>query len=168
MAATAAGRTRECRLRRIMTQSHGLSIFCDDIRDEVRGQKTLVGVHSGDLVVERGLPVILPALAIYVTVVEPWEEATGPLTVKIYVPGESGDRVVVDTDLPVDRRDGAGGVSGPSECLFNMLSFRLSPLLIEKEGRIRVRAYKGDEEIRLGTLLVTNKRETSSKAVNEE
>ena len=139
-----------------MTATHGVTLFCEGIRDEQNEQKTLVGVYTGDLVVQGGFPVVLPTLAIYITLVEPWQEAKGPLNLKVLVPGENGDEVVSDTNLAHDRRDDAGGGTAKPECLYSMLSFRLSPLLIQQGGHIRVRAYKGDHEIKLGSLLVTD------------
>jgi len=140
-----------------MSSTFGLTEFCDDIRDEVDGKKSLIGVYTGDLFVDRGFPAIIPQLAVYVTLVEPFDQSREPVTVKVFVPGEKADQVIVDVDLPVDRFERADNISD-SECLYSVLSFRMTPLLIFREGRIKVRAYKGSEEIKLGTILATDRR----------
>jgi hypothetical protein len=142
-----------------MSRDYGITIFCDDIREELNNKKTLVGAYADDLLVTSGFPIVLPVLGLLVTLLEPIGSTDGPLNLKVYVPGERDDEVVIDLDLPENRASlGDSLLPDPSaEYLSSIISLRLSPLLIRKEGRIKVRAYKRDHEIRLGTLLVTSR-----------
>lgn len=139
----------------VMTGDYGLSIFCEDIREEVSGQKTIIGAHEGNLSVAGTFPQLIPKFAVYVTIIEDSETVEAPLNVKIFVPGDRGDEVVVDYDFPIDRSLSAEDPSD-GECLYNYFTVRISPLLIKKEGRIKVRAYKHEKEIKLGTILITS------------
>ena len=44
----------------------GYTIFCDDVRNEINGKVTLVGVYAGDVIVLGTLPVTLPKLGLSV------------------------------------------------------------------------------------------------------
>ena len=43
-------------------QSYGMTIFCDDIREELSGKISLIGVYGGDLVVNAPFPLWLPRI----------------------------------------------------------------------------------------------------------
>jgi hypothetical protein len=157
LAVTAALSKGDHGARHFMSGTYGISIFCEDVRMEASDQRTLVGVYTDDLIV-GGFPAVLPRLGIYITLIEPLPEAEGPMNIKVTIPGEHGEEVIVDTDLPNDRKSDAIGAESDPEYLINTLAFRLSPLLIEREGRIKVRGFKNNEKIRLGTIYVTEKR----------
>lgn len=139
-----------------MTGEYGTTIFCEDIRDEVSNKKTYVGVFATDLIIKGSLPAIIPQLALAVTLLEPIPTATGPLNIKIYLPGASGEEVAMDIDLPVERNTARNDpeFDAAPEYVRSILSFKFSPLVIQSEGYIRVRAYKNDREIRLGSIKV--------------
>lgn len=149
-----------------MTQGYGTTLFCDDIRDEVNGKKTFVGVYSDRMLVDSDFPVIIPTLGFYIQLLEELDNAEGAVQIKILVPGQQGDEVIVDVSLPSDRAEIVNRDpqrDREAKFLTSIVAFRASPLLLQKKGRIKVRAYKGDQEIRLGTLLVTK----SETALNQ-
>jgi hypothetical protein len=43
---------------------YGHVVFCDDVRREIDGKLTLVGVYSGNLTVFGGFPAVLPRLCV--------------------------------------------------------------------------------------------------------
>jgi hypothetical protein len=127
-------------------------MFCDDIRQEVGGKLTLVGVHPGDFIVEGEFPAVIARFAIQVMFIESMETAVGPLVIKVFGPASDGNEVIAEQSLPPDRNDIATASTGGNEYVYNYVSFRLSPLVVQKEGAIKVRAYKGTEEIKLGAI----------------
>lgn len=141
-----------------MSSAYGTTIFCDDIRDEVSGKKTLVGVYAERMIVDTDFPVIVPTMGFYIHLLEPLADPSHPVQIKVFIPGDTDDEVVIDVNLPENRSDLIDSDSvrdHDAKFLSNILAFRVSPLLLRKEGRIKVRAYKSDTEVKLGTLLVT-------------
>lgn len=139
-----------------MSGEYGTTIFCEDIRDEIGGKKTYVGVFGNDLIINGTIPAVIPQFALAITLLEPIQSATGPLSIKIYLPSADGDEVAMDIDLPLERSTAknAPDFDPTAEFVGAILSFKISPLVITNEGYIRVRAYKEGREIRLGSLKV--------------
>ncbi len=139
-----------------MSGEYGTTIFCEDIRDEVGGKKTYVGVFGAEMVVGAPLPAMIPQFAFAVTLLEPITSANGPLNFKIFLPGDNGDEVVLDIEAPIERHDVAKSteIDPAAEFVCTLMAFKISPLVISNEGYIRVRAYKEGREIRLGSIKV--------------
>ena len=139
-----------------MSDEYGTTIFCEDIRDEIGGKKTYVGVFGADIIINGSLPAVINQFAFCVTFLEPISDAKDPLNIKIFLPSENDDEVALDIDLPGDRHSNAniGEIDPTAEFLCARLSFKVIPLVITHEGYIRVRAYKGEREIRLGSIRV--------------
>ena len=139
-----------------MSGEYGTTVFCEDIRDEIGGKKTYVGVYGADMIIAGSLPAIIPQFAFAVTLLEPIASANGPINIKIFLPGLAGDELAVDIDLPVERHISANlNERDPAaEFIGALMAFKVAPLVIVNEGHIRVRAYKDDREIRLGSIRV--------------
>jgi hypothetical protein len=116
-----------------MSGEYGTTIFCEDIRDEVDNKKTYVGVFGTVLLIKGSLPAIIPQLALAVTLLEPIQTATGPLNIKIYLPGTAGDEVAMDIELPVERNTARNDpeFDATAEYVGSMLSFKFPPLVIQ-------------------------------------
>lgn len=139
-----------------MKLEYGTTVFCDDIREEARGKKAYVGVYGTELICTDPFPALLPTFALAVTFLEPIAKSFDQVNLKVTVPGENEPHVALDFDLPPDRHEGRDFVKNdPSaEYVGSLLYFRMSPLVLVSEGFIRVRAYVGDREIKLGSLKV--------------
>jgi hypothetical protein len=148
-----------------MKEPYGITIFCDDIRDEVSNKKTLVGVYNGELVI-GSLPAVVPTFGLAVTYLEPLEMPVKPVSIKVFVPNKEGKgEVVLDVELPPDREERPTDAAPDplAEFRAHLLYFRLSPLILQGEGHIKVRAYFDDTEIRLGSLRVRKPTELEIK-----
>jgi hypothetical protein len=133
----------------------GYTIFCDDIRQESNGKLIYLGVYQTDMTIFGTFPAILPTFTMMIRYNERRTDSGDPVTIKIFVPGNDQPvfQVTIDTATmrsALPRSD----LPGEDEIISTLIPVRLSPLQIETEGRIKVRAYKGDDEIRLGTLNV--------------
>jgi hypothetical protein len=139
-----------------MIMSYGTTVFCEDIRDELSGKKTYVGVFSSELIINGPLPALLPQFAFAITLLEPLSDTNTPLNIKIMVPGGNKDEVAIDIDLPVERhgQSETRELDPSAEYLGSLMTFKVSPLILTNEGYIRVRAYKDEKEIKLGSLKV--------------
>lgn len=139
-----------------MIKPYGITIFCDDIRDEVSGKKSLIGTYFGEMVVNGQFPALVPMFAMSIIYLEPIDSPVTPVSIKVLVPGDEGEQeVLLDVDLPEDRPQRPPGDTDPlAQFRSHMLAFKVSPLFIKASGHIKVRAYLGDEEIRLGSLRI--------------
>ena len=133
----------------------GHTIFCDDIREEVGGKYSLIGVYS-DLLEVVSFPVVLPQLAFAVTL---WESPDDVAEVDLritYKAEESEEYEVLRHMWPASAHgDCASDEEDDSLQVAEMQVFaRLTQVPFNGPGRLKVRAYRSRDEIRLGTLRV--------------
>ncbi len=130
----------------------GHTIFCDDIRHEMGGKITFVGTYTNVMYVNGNLPAVLPKLCMGIVYRQEQQSLEGA-TIKIFMPGEDDDNPTAMFHVEPQ----ADLIPPPSEQFtFNefRIFFEAPGVLIQEEGRIRVRAYRGDDEIRIGALTV--------------
>lgn len=140
-----------------MTVPYGTTVFCDDVRDEVSGKKTYVGVYFNEMLLFNPLPALIPQFALAITYLEPLSEPVEQVNLKVFVPGEETEsEVAADVLLPVDRVDTLNEKNKDplAEYRAHIFHFKITPFLIQQEGYVKVRAYIGDREIRLGSLRI--------------
>ncbi|HVU31398.1 MAG TPA: hypothetical protein VHE36_13455 [Sphingomicrobium sp.] len=132
----------------------GYTIFCDDIRQEYNGKLTFVGAYADTLIINGPLPALLPkfcAMIVY------REEPTSlePVEIKIFLPGHDYDSPATVFRIDAPQPDLVPEQTGEflmRECRF---FWEGTGVVIEQEGQVRVRAFRGDEEIKLGAMIVT-------------
>lgn len=140
------------------TTPFGYTLFCDDIRQEVNGKSTLVGVYGNDLIIYGSLPATLPKLALWVSYFERLGESREPLELLVYLPGDGDDAPTMRNSIAGEtlERIRSPNISSdvtPEDQLFGMTAqIILSPITLKEEGPIKVRMIRGENEIRLGTL----------------
>jgi len=125
------------------------TIFCDDIRQEVGGKLSLMGVYSGVMFLQA-LPATLPKLCVSLTALTSTECPFQKISFKIL----KGDDLLVENDLDANQliessknQDGSMDDGKDKIQLINM-ALVFSPLNIEEECVIRVRVYADGEELR--------------------
>lgn len=121
-----------------MTKSarHVEVIYCDDIRNEIGGKISLMGIYAGDMIVPS-IPLILPKLCIVITVITESSDPFQKLSARI----ERGeDRAIllstgnIDiTPLPAEEGDGNG-----NRLHVVQLQFVLSPFQVDGPTVLRV------------------------------
>jgi hypothetical protein len=70
---------------------YGYTIFCDDIRQEVGGKISFVGVYSGTMFVHGEFPVTLPKFAFGISLMQRREILEPNIQVQIFLPGDPED-----------------------------------------------------------------------------
>lgn len=142
----------------------GTSIFCDDIRYEVAGKFTLVGCYTAEMTIHGEPPVTLPKLGIYALLVLPSTKVPSEVVFRVvYDPGgEVLFESRIDADPAGDRPDkGTSRIAplvhesggGDDERVVQIgRQIVLSPLLVRREGLVRVRAVADGETVKLGSL----------------
>lgn len=132
----------------------GHVVFCDDIRHEVTGKITFVGTYTNVMYISGTLPAVLPKLCMGI-VYRQENDCRDEVTIKVFMPGQEDDA----EDVATFKLEAQPNLIPPPTDEFTFGEFRIffeSPgTPIVQEGRIRVRAYRGDDEIRLGSLIVT-------------
>lgn len=115
--------------------------YCDDIREEVGGKISLMGIYTGDMFV-ASMPLLLPKLCIAVNVVTPIDEPLQTLNLNIYKEGVSEPLLstgeISIPDLPHDDN---------SIMQVAHLIFALSPFQIDEETKLRVVAETENGQI---------------------
>src|SRR4030095_11746465 len=69
----------------------GHTIFCDDIRQEVGGKFSYIGVYSGQMIIHGTCPVTLPKLCLAITFTQRREIFVANIGIQIFLPGEADD-----------------------------------------------------------------------------
>lgn len=133
------------------------AIYCDDIRLEVSGKNTYVGVYS-DLLLVKELPALIPQLCI---AVHAWTTHDRPFK-KLVFRVLQGDEVLNEDAFNTEaasekwaaQRAKLGDLEpiDPSARMKVSRIIRISPFLIENEGALRVRIETEDGELRAGGL----------------
>lgn len=136
----------------------GATLFCDDIRYEVGGKTTIIGIYQSDMLfpLETAFPITISRLSMLVRYYEFKGEMNGDVTFKIFLPAQ--EEPVVFSYISRDQINAAPAPYAPdgdSESVFNVvMPIILSPFTLHGEGPIKIRAFCGDRLVRLGRLVV--------------
>lgn len=139
----------------------GFVTFCDDIRHEVTGKMTLVGVYGGQMVVGGTLPITLPQICAVITFRFLPPSAPIKPVIKIFMSGQDDPLFMMETDITPAQGATAVAEVARAEDDPDRVSFvqivitpQIQGLVIAEAGTLKVRAYIGEDEIRLGTLSI--------------
>lgn len=137
------------------------TFFCEDIRQELGGRYSLMGILGAELIVP--VPVLLPKLCINVSISSPTTEPYRKVCLRLLLDEDLVAEQLVNNiddfyeggEVPeagasdADSSEG-GGVSTRSMATFNLL---ISPFRVEKSGSLKVRVRLDDgDEIKGGAL----------------
>jgi hypothetical protein len=141
-------------------EPYGITIFSDDLRHELHGKITLVGMYGGELLLYTELPTLLPKLCILVQARLPLSEFKS-LKILVYVPWLDDKEPLLSQDIfPLFATAQPLPVGAP-EAELQILSINypivFSPFLIQSEGLIKVRIEADDKIIKAGTLKITRR-----------
>ncbi len=139
-----------------MIARHVEILFCDDIRHEINGKLSYIGVYSGTLFVPV-FPVTLPKLCISVKIVTPANEPLRSLTLRVLKDDEILQEIVFDKEQLVSASEVLVELSDEERRLrVQMPQFLLafSPLHLDKACTLRVRALADHEELRGVGLII--------------
>jgi hypothetical protein len=137
----------------------GHSIFCDDIRYEVNGTRSLVGVYGDAINIASNQPVILPKLCIDITL--RIDQKMLPRTMGLLVIFETEDFVETElakAEFEFPEMEADSSVANPFVNRDGLAIAQLSAqmqamnIVISENGRIKVRGVDGDDLIALGSL----------------
>ena len=148
-----------------MPDINGHTIFCDDIRYEIGNKHSLIGIYKHSLIVHSQFPFSLNKFAFAVMIQgKPSSMSAYPIKLKIILPGSKEESIDADFQIPEDAVD----VDDQGEEMTTRVEMHLmmGDLKLSGEGRIRVRAIRNGEEIKLGSLQVVHAASTRQPATN--
>ena len=135
----------------------GYSIFCDDIRYEMGGKVSFIGVYTGVMLLSQAYPQVLPKLCIRATLVASAANPPKNVSILLYLPHDS-ENPATSAELPIQGfeplRPKDIPEDGSEKKLQVSFEFVLSPFEVTKPGYIRLRAIADGEEVKLGSLAV--------------
>lgn len=134
---------------------HGYAIFCDDIRHEVSGKRTIVGAYGGNLIFRAGLDQAIPKFCIEGHLRTELNNKFQSLKFIVEFP----DRDPIIFDVPdlskVDNKPASEEVTeaiGPPTYQEAAFQVEISPFLPEKSGVITVKGQTETETLEIGRL----------------
>ncbi|MCA3697779.1 hypothetical protein [Aquidulcibacter sp.] len=127
----------------------GYTFFCDDIRFEMSGKVSLIGIYSAVMLVKE-FPTILPQLWASIYFLQSPNE-TRPLSLRLLLEVNGEDRILQEAKIEHPNSLPPGETEGFQMAQMN-LQLQMPHFQILEEGRLKVRAYLDDDEIRLGAL----------------
>jgi hypothetical protein len=133
------------------------STFCDDIRHELGGKLTLVGIYAGDLLVPA-FPCVLPKLCLVLNILTSRSQPFQRLKIRILKDEETlaeGELQMQDLTAVVAGAIPDDGESEETNQWLGMTAhFVFSPLKLDGPEVIRVRVETEDGEMRAAGLRI--------------
>ena len=126
------------------------TIYCDDIRHEVSGKLSYIGVYSTSMIV-ASFPVTLPKLCVSVRIISPIQKPIESLTVRILEDDAVLQELVIDNEQLAKSRESIPNLASDEQQdsvqVFHAMT-AFSPIHFDGPCALRVRAQTEDEEIR--------------------
>lgn len=127
------------------------TVFCDDIRQEVNGKLSLIGVYGGNMLVPA-FPVIIPKLCLLVKILAPADDPINSMTVRVLRNDEVLQEINIDEDqlnaaIPPNKDESDSKDRG-SRVQSAQLILIYSPIQFDDPSKIRVRVQTDKDELR--------------------
>lgn len=143
----------------VLEQPSGYAIYCDDVRYEMGGKTTLVGVYENDLNIYADGPISIPFLHVVIKFRVPVSFSAKKLSLR--VDRSDTKELLLDISHNVDEEsDNFPELSGEKIALGISRNRTLNTVLtiqnmnVEREFYLRTRGYVDEMEVRLGSLIV--------------
>lgn len=132
-----------------MIPRHVETLFCDDIRHEVGGKLSFIGVYSGGLFVTE-FPVTLPKLCLSVKIISPADEPLRELSLRILRDEETLQELALGEEQLAEASDSTEDMTEEQRKeRIQVAQFMLvfSPIQFDGPCTLRVRVQTDDGEL---------------------
>lgn len=133
-----------------MSSPFGMAFFCEDIREELGGKVSYMGIFGQDMVIQGAKPALMPKLSIAAHVNIPRTKQNTVL--RIVVTRTTGELIenLIEMQGEIERPDNAP----PDDDRYTQAIVHLNavPFQIADDCEVSVRAFIAKEELWLGTL----------------
>ena len=136
----------------------GFSLFCDDLRQEIGGKYSLMGIFENHLLIPSEFPCAFAKFVIVVKYYELKGMFDNDLEVNISLVQDEAEKLLISqtikrADFPITPDEAQ--LDQDSEPIYSLTtSYVFSPLVLEKESHIKVRIKCGSVITKLGRLLI--------------
>lgn len=136
---------------------HGFTIFCEDLREEVSGQTTYVGVYGDAMFIDHALPIQLPQLCMAVHLFDEPREGEASIVLKVAGPGIDFETPEMSLEINpefklLDLPDIGDMPARPRAHV--VVKMGSSQYKVTRYGRIRVAAVWNGNFVPLGSLAI--------------
>lgn len=134
---------------------NGHVVFCDEIRQEANGKLFLIGMYQNEIFISPGFPAKLGSFSAIINYEERPGDRTSDVVLRLFLPGEesaSFEAKIARSDLNAVAMPDDPEAEDPRVRVGIIAQFR--DLVIKQSGRIRVRAYIGEDQLRLGSITI--------------
>jgi hypothetical protein len=155
-------------------EAFGYTIFCDDIRFEIGNKITYTGVYSDKMLTHTGFPTVLPKLCFAVSYWQEGVKIVTPIKFVIFLPNDPddkpsvefgiADKTVEETLKKVEDRIAIENRGEKIGFAVFRTQISINNLVITEPGSMKVRAVRGEQLIRLGSLEIDAAPGTPTKA----
>jgi len=127
-------------------------LFCEDIRQEIGGQTSLIGIFPPDTFAPQ-VPIVIPKLGLYMVIRFPFDQV--PISVRMRLMAPWSQEPL--WDVPMEGiKESAEIAQSHGYSAFGVSSFHmLSPFPVLETGIIRVLATIDGEDISAGAINIT-------------
>ena len=132
----------------------GYTIFCDDIRQEISGKTTYVGVYNGLINFSGPAPQTLPTFAMLINLfIEPDISIEDQMKLLVIFPGVNLPVMEADIDIKGALSDSRGNLL-PDQILHMQIPVMTRNIVFAESGLVKVRGNVSGEELKFGALKV--------------
>lgn len=146
------------------TYAWGSTIFADDLRQEVGGKISLMGIYDHDMVFTSDFPITISKFVIFARYWEVYDKFSDAINIMVYMPGAEDPVINQQFDRPSQIQflhlAPDDSIEKVARLVFPIV---FSPLTIAKEGYIKVRVKCGDVITPCGALLVRKESQKSEE-----
>lgn len=124
--------------------------FCDDVRMEMGGKISLMGIYQGSLHLSGpALPLTIPRICVVVEARTPSTDPFKKLIVRVYL----DDKLLVEGASSEEQLEETTGAEEVTYKTIGLI-FNIQPFVVENEGRLKVRVDTDEGEIKAGGLQI--------------
>ncbi len=136
----------------------GFCIFCDDIRHEINGKSSLIGIYGNQLLPLGPFPIMMPKLCVDVNYYQNEDDEKLALKIQVVFAAGSEEKLLSEISIPSNEFQNAPPPippePGDQPLITGRIPFEFIAYVIEKAGRIRVLVHRGDDVLRIGSLSI--------------
>ncbi len=144
--------------KKVKVKPYGFTLFCDDLREEVGGKTTYVGVYGDAMYVKPELPFQLPKLHLAIHIFNEPGKIFKTLKIQIAIPGDDAEKPGIEFDVDENQliKEKTPDVADEPTQMRTHIALKLGmiPFPIKDYGRLRVSALWNGDYVSLGSLAI--------------
>jgi hypothetical protein len=133
------------------------AVFADDIREEVGNKRSIMGIYSGEMLIEASGPFHLPKLSIWISYSEPATEPAENITLRVihWADDQTEDQAKTLFEAVIAREEQIANAPTPiKEGALRTIEMvqAFVPFSVSNSGYLAVRIARLDETYRAGAM----------------